>query len=97
MNMKLSIVVPIFNVEPFLEKCLNSLYFQNINEENYEVLLINDGSLDKSGMIAKQYCKEHPTILIILNIRIKDSLELEIVVFVRQRVIIYGLLILMTG
>lgn len=62
MNMKLSIVVPIFNVEPFLEKCLNSLYFQNINEENYEVLLINDGSLDKSGMIAKQYCKEHPTI-----------------------------------
>lgn len=62
MNMKLSIVVPIFNVEPFLEKCLNSLYSQNIDEENYEVLLFNDGSLDKSGTIAKQYCKEHPTI-----------------------------------
>ena len=60
--MKLSIVVPIFNVEPFLEKCLNSLYTQNIDEENYEVLLFNDGSLDKSGTIAKQYCKEHPTI-----------------------------------
>lgn len=48
-----SIIIPIYNKEAFLEKCLNSILVQSI--DNYEVLLINDGSKDRSGEICDNY------------------------------------------
>lgn len=52
----ISIIVPIYNVENYLAKCLDSLARQKVNE--FEVLMIDDGSVDKSGIIAKSYCKD---------------------------------------
>lgn len=46
---KVSIVVPVYNVEPFIEKCLESILAQTYS--NVEVLLIDDGSTDSSGKI----------------------------------------------
>ena len=51
--MKVSIIVPIYNVESALEYCLDSIQAQNYSD--YEVIMINDGSTDKSPEIAKQY------------------------------------------
>ncbi|GAB6168246.1 glycosyltransferase family 2 protein [Clostridium carnis] len=48
-----SIIVPIYNSEKYLEKCVQSLINQNF--DNYEVLLINDGSKDSSYKICKEY------------------------------------------
>lgn len=43
--MILSIIIPIYNVENYLEDCLNSILLQNkINFNNLEIILINDGS-----------------------------------------------------
>ena len=48
-----SIIVPIYNVEKYLEECLSSLERQTFNE--IEIILVNDGSTDCSGTIAKSY------------------------------------------
>lgn len=52
--MKLSIVVPIFNVENYLRRCLNS-FQSNQNKNVFEVIMVDDGSTDKSGLIADEF------------------------------------------
>ena len=56
MNKKVSIVVPIYNVEKYLDKCINSLVNQTY--QDIEILLIDDGSTDKSGKIAEDWAKK---------------------------------------
>lgn len=48
-----SIIIPIYNVERYLEKCLDTVVKQS--HENIEVILVNDGSSDQSGAIAERY------------------------------------------
>lgn len=52
---KISIIVPIYNVEKYLRECLDSLVHQDMPLLDYEVILVNDGSRDRSGVIAKEY------------------------------------------
>jgi glycosyltransferase involved in cell wall biosynthesis len=52
-NYKISIVVPVYNVEKYLSRCIDSLLNQTYR--NLEVILINDGSLDNSGKICDEY------------------------------------------
>ena len=54
----ISIVVPIYNVDQYLEKCLDSILAQDYFD--YEVLLINDGSNDNSEEICLRYKNDHP-------------------------------------
>lgn len=56
-NIKVSVVVPIYNVEKYLEQCLNSIIDQDFKE--YEVILVNDGSTDSSGEIAKRFAEKY--------------------------------------
>ena len=49
---KVSVIVPIYNVEKYLEKCINSLLSQTL--EDIQIILVNDGSKDNSGNIAKE-------------------------------------------
>ena len=53
----LSIIIPVYNTEPYLEKCLSSV-FENLSPRT-EVLLINDGSPDNSSKILKKYEQEY--------------------------------------
>ena len=53
-----SVVVPIFNVEAFLPRCLDSL-FEQARTVPMEVILVNDGSSDSSANICERYKKEH--------------------------------------
>lgn len=53
---KISVIVPVYNVEQYLEKCIKSILNQTYT--NYELLLIDDGSQDRSSAICDQYAKE---------------------------------------
>ena len=54
--MKFSIIVPVYNVEKYLEKCLKSI--QNQTYDNFEVIIVNDGSTDNSKEIIKTFEKD---------------------------------------
>ncbi len=54
----ITVVVPIYNVEEYLIECLDSI--NNQTKDNIQVILIDDGSPDKSGEMADEYCKSHP-------------------------------------
>ena len=51
--MKVSVIVPIYNVEQYLAKCIESLIHQSY--KNLEILLVNDGSTDKSQSVMEEY------------------------------------------
>ena len=61
MDKKLSIIVPVYNVENYIDKCLKSLVSQTI--DNYEIIIVVDGSKDKSIDIIRKYKKMHPDLI----------------------------------
>ena len=63
--MKLSIIVPVYNVEAYLPQCLESCLHQNIESSEYEIIIVNDGSPDNSSIIISEYCKEYSNIVVI--------------------------------
>jgi glycosyltransferase involved in cell wall biosynthesis len=64
-NPLISIIVPVYNVELYLAECINSLLIQTY--KNIEIILVNDGSTDKSSFICKQYEKRSSNIILINN------------------------------
>ncbi len=62
--MKLSIIIPVYNTGNYLEDCLNSLLNQNISKDEYEIIIINDGSTDNSLEIAEFYAFKFDNIII---------------------------------
>ena len=54
--MDLSIIIPVYNAEKYLEKCLLSI--QNQLLQNFEVIMVNDGSLDNSEIICRNFAKK---------------------------------------
>ncbi len=61
----LSIIIPIYNVENYIEECLLSVVESLGSLPNIEILLINDGSLDNSGNIAKRYAETYDNFIYI--------------------------------
>lgn len=63
--MILSIIIPVYNVEKYVEKCIRSCENQDIPKEDYEVIVVNDGSPDGSLAIVERVAKEYPNIKVI--------------------------------
>lgn len=61
--MKFSIIIPVYNVEKYIEKCLKSVFDQTY--KNYEVIIVNDGSTDGSEKIIKEYIKNKKNVVYI--------------------------------
>ncbi|GGD10388.1 glycosyltransferase family 2 protein [Hyunsoonleella pacifica] len=62
--MKLSIIVPFFNAENHLERCVNSLVNQDLDSNHFEIILINDGSTDQSKGVSEKLVKLYPNIVL---------------------------------
>jgi glycosyltransferase involved in cell wall biosynthesis len=62
---QLSIIVPIYNVEQYIAQCLDSVYHQDIPEEEYEVICVNDMSPDSSRDTVIAYQKDHANLYLI--------------------------------
>ena len=63
--MNLSIIIPIYNVEQYVRACLESVFKQGLDENTFEVILINDGTKDKSFEIIKDIVNQHNNIIVI--------------------------------
>ena len=60
MNKILTIIIPTYNMEKYLRKCLDSLIVSEENMQQLEVLVVNDGSKDSSSQIAHEYEAKYP-------------------------------------
>ena len=61
----ISIIIPIYNIEKYLKRCVNSLLNQTY--KNIEIILVNDGSTDNSPLICKEYEKNYKDKIVYLN------------------------------
>ena len=52
---KISIIIPVYNAEKYLDKCLESVWKQTY--DNWQAVIVNDGSTDKSSEIIKKWCE----------------------------------------
>ena len=66
--MRLSIIIPVYNVEKYISRCLDSLINQDLAAGDYEILVVNDGSQDNSVEIANKYANKHINIKLITKI-----------------------------
>ena len=63
MTPKVSVIVPVYNVEPYLPRCLDSLCYQTL--QDIEIIAVNDGSTDGSGSVLNQYASRDRRIRVI--------------------------------
>ena len=62
-NTLISVIIPVYNVEPYLHKCINSVLNQTF--QNFELILVDDGSTDNSGIICDEYAHKDERIKVI--------------------------------
>lgn len=63
----LSIVIPTYNMEKYLDRCLSSLIVNADHLSQLEIIVVNDGSKDKSSEIAHRYAENHPDTFIVVD------------------------------
>ena len=63
-KIKISVIIPVYNTEKFLERCLNSVLNQTLRD--IEIIVVNDGSRDNSLEIIKKF-KENDNIIVLLD------------------------------
>ena len=63
-EIKLSIIIPLYNTERYIERCLLSCVEQNIEEQDYEIIVVNDGSTDQSVEVVKRLVEVYKNIRI---------------------------------
>ena len=64
--LKVSVIIPIYNTENYLRKCLDSLFNQTL--QDMEIICVNDGSTDNSPKILKEYAQKDKRIKIITKL-----------------------------
>ena len=65
---KFSIVMAVYNVEPFLREAVDSVLAQDIGfEENVQLILVDDGSQDCSGAICDEYKEQFPNNILVIH------------------------------
>lgn len=55
MNQLVSVIIPVYNGEKYIERCLRSILNQTLNKKMYKVIVINDGSKDSTGKILEKF------------------------------------------
>ena len=65
---KISVIVPVYNIEEYLKKCITSIIEQNY--KNIEIILIDDGSTDKSALICDEFAEKDKRIKVVTYLTI---------------------------
>lgn len=67
MSLLLSVIIPAYNVEKYIEKCIRSVEQQDLDLNEYEVIVVDDASTDSTGEIIARLAKEYDNIKVITN------------------------------
>jgi len=67
MSYEISVIIPVYNVEAYIEQCLESVVNQSLGIENIEVIIVNDATEDNSMSIVTEYSEKYPSFKIINN------------------------------
>lgn len=62
---KLSVVIPVYNIEKYLAKCLDSVIYTQLHD--YEIIIVNDGSTDSSPEICREYAERFPELISVIT------------------------------
>lgn len=65
MNKKLSIIVPVYNAEQYIRPCIESIFRQGLSDEDYELIIVNDGTPDKSMLKIADLLSLHTNVTIV--------------------------------
>ena len=65
MNIKLSIIVPVYNVEKYVRPCIESIFKQGLDDADFEVIIVNDGTKDRSIEMIADIIQQHNNIVVI--------------------------------
>ena len=60
---KISVIIPVYNVEKYISKCVESVMAQSY--DNLEIILVNDGATDQSGVLCDYYAQQDSRIIVI--------------------------------
>ena len=63
--MKLSIIIPAYNVEDYIPLCLESIYEQKTPENDFEVIVVNDGSTDNTAKVVNSFQEKHSNLILL--------------------------------
>lgn len=61
-EVKISIIIPIYNIEEYVEACIRSVICQSLDD--CEIILVDDGSADASGRICDEYAAKHSNVFL---------------------------------
>ena len=61
----LSIIIPLYNCEKYIKHCLDSILAQGLNKSDFEIIIVDDGSVDNSYAIASAYATDHDNIIVV--------------------------------
>lgn len=64
-NLLLSIIVPVYNVEKYIHPCLDSIFRQGLDEDIFEVIIVNDGTEDRSMEVIQDIIEQHKNITVL--------------------------------
>ncbi|WP_378187998.1 glycosyltransferase [Aquimarina sp. W85] len=62
---QISVIIPMYNVENYLARCVNSVVLQDLKEEQMEIIMVDDGSPDNSKLVASELASKHTFITVI--------------------------------
>jgi glycosyltransferase involved in cell wall biosynthesis len=57
--MKISFIIPVYNAAEYLNKCVDSIFQSDLEDGQYEIILVDDGSTDNSVEVSQQICAAH--------------------------------------
>jgi len=65
LDLLLSIVVPVYNVEDYIRPCIESIFRQGLDEDSFEVIIVNDGTQDRSMEVIQDIIEQHKNIIVL--------------------------------